>query len=97
MAGTVSPNIQKRCTDGLVQMATTSPIHPQHMAERDNGQIPIQTNHGTCTICTHGKNPLPSAHSQLQAHPDQSHEASGTASDNTRPTDNDQGDQIQTL
>src|SRR6266446_5560077 len=97
MAGTVPLNIQKRYSDRLVQMASTSPIHPQCMAKRNNRQTPIRTNHGTCTICTCGKNPLPSTRSQLQTHPDQSHEASGTASDNAHPTDNDQGNQIQTL
>src|SRR6266478_8324536 len=78
-------------------MAPTRPIYTQRMAKRSNGEIPLRTNHGTRTICTRGKNPLPCTRSRLQTRPDQSHEASCAASDNTRPTDNDKGDQIQTL
>ncbi len=91
MARTVPPNIWEWGTNGLVQMATTSPIHPQRMAKCDNRKIPIRVNHGTCTLCAHGKNPLPSAHSRLQACPDQSHEVNGTAGNNEHPTDNNQG------
>src|SRR6266436_896165 len=78
-------------------MAPTCPIYAQRLAERSNRKVPLRTNHGTRTIRTRGKNPLPRTRSRLQTHPDQSHEASCAASDNTRPTDNDKGDQIQTL
>src|SRR6266403_5215930 len=78
-------------------MAPPCPIHAQRMAECDNGQVPLRTNHGTRTIRTRGKNPLPRTHNRLQACPDQSHEASCAASDNARPTDNDKGNQIPTL
>src|SRR6266403_55054 len=78
-------------------MAPTRPIYTQRLAKRSNGEVPFRTNHGTRTICTCGKNPLPRTCSQLQAYPDQSHEASCAASDNTRPTNNDKGNQIQTL
>src|SRR6266446_9682486 len=78
-------------------MAPTRPVYTQRLAKRSNGEVPLRTNHGTRTICTRGKNPLPRAHSRLQTHPDQSHEAGCAASDNARPTDNDQGNQVQTL
>src|SRR6266446_5827787 len=78
-------------------MAPTCPIYTQRLAKRSNRKVPLQTNHGTHTIRTCGKNPLPRTRDRLQARPDQSHEASGTASDNARPTDNDKSDQIQTL
>src|SRR6266404_4139243 len=78
-------------------MAPTRPIHTQRLAKRSNRKVPLRTNHGTRTICTRGKNPLPRTRSRLQARPDQSHEASCAASDNTHPTDNDKGNQIQTL
>src|SRR6266403_360302 len=78
-------------------MAPTRPIHTQRLAKRSNGEVPFRTNHGTRTIRTCGKNPLPRTRSRLQACPDQSHEASCAASDNTRPTDNDKGNQIQTF
>src|SRR6266404_5039675 len=97
MARTIPPNIRKRSTNRLGQMAPSRPIYAQCLAKRSNGEIPFRTNHGTRTICTRGKNPLPRARSRLQTHPDQSHEASRAASDNTCPTDNDKGDQIQTL
>src|SRR6266403_1229683 len=97
MVRTISLNIQKRSTNRLGQVAATSPIYTQHVAKHDNGQVPFRTNHGTHAIRARGKNPFPSARNQFEAHPDQSHEASGAASDNTRPTDNDQGDQIRTL
>src|SRR6266404_1497137 len=97
MARTIPPNIWKWSTDRLGQMAPPCPIHAQRMAECDNGQVPLRTNHGARTIRTRGKNPLPRTHNRLQTCPDQSHEASCAASDNARPTDNDKGDQIQTL
>src|SRR6266446_3073088 len=78
-------------------MAPTRPIYAQRLAKCNNGKVPFRTNHGTRTIRTRRKNPLPRARSRLQTRPDQGHEASCTASDNTRPTDNDKGDQIQTL
>src|SRR6266446_3490443 len=78
-------------------MAPTRPIYAQRLAKRSNGEVPFRTNHGTRTIRTRGKNPLPCTRSRLQTHPDQDHEASRTASDKTRPTDNDKGNQIQTL
>src|SRR6266403_4153231 len=78
-------------------MAPTHSIYTQRLAKRSNGEVPLRTNHGTRTICTRGKNPLPRARSRLQTHPDQSHEASRAASDNACPTDNDQGNQIRTL
>src|SRR6266403_3275570 len=78
-------------------MAPTRPIHTQRLAKRGNREVPFRTNHGTRTIRTRGKNPLPRTRSRLQARPDQGHEASCAASDNTRPTDNDKGDEIQTL
>src|SRR6266478_3601581 len=78
-------------------MAATRPIYTQRLAEHSNGKVPFRTNHGTRTVHTRRKNPLPRTRSRLQARPDQSHEASCAASDNTRPTDNDKGDQIQTL
>src|SRR6266403_3964832 len=77
-------------------MAPTRPIHTQCLAEHSNRKVPFRTDHGTCTIRTCGKNPLPRTRSRLQARPDQSHEAGCAASDNARPTDNDRGDQIQT-
>src|SRR6266403_1743074 len=78
-------------------MAPTRSIYAQRLAKRNNGEVPFRTNHGTRTIRTRGKNPLPRTRSRLQTRPDQGHEASRAASDNTRPTDNDKGDQIQTL
>src|SRR6266478_6435730 len=78
-------------------MAPTRPIHTQRLAKCSNRKIPLRTDHGTRTICTCGKNPLPRTCSRLQTRPDQSHEASCAASDNACPTDNDKGDQIQTL
>src|SRR6266478_4283114 len=78
-------------------MAPTRPIYAQRLAKRGDRKVPLRTNHGTRTIRTRGKNPLPRTRSRLQTHPDQSHEASCAASDNARPTDNDKGDQIQTL
>src|SRR6266446_8600163 len=78
-------------------MAPTRPIYTQCLAERSNRKIPLRTDHGTRTIRTCGKNPLPRPRSRFQTCPDQSHEASCAASDNTRPTDNDKGDQIHTL
>src|SRR6266478_1264835 len=78
-------------------MAPTRPIYTQCLAERSNRKIPLRTDHGTRTIRTCGKNPLPRPRSRFQTRPDQSHEASGAASNNTRPTDNDKGDQIQAL
>src|SRR6266478_1062375 len=78
-------------------MAPARPIHTQRLAKRGDREIPLRTDHGTRTIRTCGKNPLPRARSRLQACPDQSHEADCAASDNPRPTDNDKGDQIQTL
>src|SRR6266403_2178652 len=78
-------------------MAPTRPVHTQRLAKRSNRKVPFRTNHGTRTVRTCGKNPLPRTRSRLQAHPDQSHEASCAASDNTCPTDNDKGNQIQTL
>src|SRR6266478_6160077 len=97
VARTIPPNIRKRSTNRLGQVATPGPIYTQRLAKRDNGQIPFQTNHGTHPICTRGKNPLPSAHSRLQTRPDQSHEKGRAAGHNARPTDNDQGNQIRTL
>src|SRR6266404_1171805 len=78
-------------------MAPTRPIYTQRLAERSNRKIPLRTDHGTRTIRTCGKNPLPRPRSRFQTRPDQSHEASCAAGDNTRPTDNDKSDQIQTL
>src|SRR6266436_9824366 len=78
-------------------MAPTCPIHTQRLAKRRDGKVPFRTNHGTRTVCTRGKNSLPRTRSRLQTRPDQSHEANCAASDNARPTDNDKGDQIQTL
>src|SRR6266436_5718055 len=78
-------------------MAPPRPIHAQRLAKRGNGQIPFRTNHGTRTIRTCGKNSLPRTRDQLQTRPDQSHEASCAASDNARPADNNQGNQVQTL
>src|SRR6266478_5256425 len=78
-------------------MAPTRPIYTQRLAKRSNREVPLRTNHGTRTICTCGKNPLPRTCNRLQARPDQSHEASCAASDNARPTDNDKGNQIPTL
>src|SRR6266436_1649906 len=78
-------------------MALTRPIHTQRVAKRGNREIPLRTDHGTRTIRTRGKNPLPRTRSRFQARPDQSHEASCAASDNACPTDNDKSDQIQTL
>src|SRR6266436_1097958 len=78
-------------------MAPTRPIYTQHLAKHGNRKVPFRTNHGTRTVCARGKNPLPRTRSRLQTRPDQSHEASRAASDNARPTDNDKGDQIQTL
>src|SRR6266446_10597048 len=78
-------------------MAPTRPIYAQRLAKRSNGKVPFRTNHGTHTIRTHGKTPLPCTHSRLQTRPDQDHEASRTASNKTRPTDNNKGNQIQTL
>src|SRR6266404_4577423 len=78
-------------------MAPSCPIYAQRLAKRSNGEVPLRTDHGARTIRTRGKNPLPCTRSRLQARPDQSHEASCAASDNTRPTDNDKGNQIQTL
>src|SRR6266436_374403 len=78
-------------------MAPTRPIYTQRLAKRSNREVPFRTDHGTRTIRTRGKNPLPRARSRLQTRPDQGHEASRAASDNTRPTDNDKSDQIQTL
>src|SRR6266446_1244694 len=97
MVGTIPPNIQKWSTDRLGQMAPPSPIHAQRLAKCDNGQVPFRTNHRTRTIHTRREDPLPRTCSRLQTRPDQSHEASCAASDNARPTNNDQGDQIQTL
>src|SRR6266404_5466160 len=78
-------------------MAPTRSIYTQCLAKRSNREVPLRTNHGTCAVRTCGKNPLPCARDRLQARPDQSHEASCAASDNACPTDNDKGDQIQTL
>src|SRR6266478_4859718 len=78
-------------------MAPTCPVHTQRLAKRSNREVPLRTNHGTCTVCACGKNPLPRARSRFQTCPDQSHEANCAASDNARPTDNDKSDQIQTL
>src|SRR6266404_7421712 len=78
-------------------MAPTRPIYTQRLAKRSNRKIPFRTDHGARTIRACGKNPLPCPRSRLQTRPDQSHEASCAASDNTRPTDNDKGDQIRTL
>ncbi len=94
MVRTIPLNIWKRSTNRLGQVAATSPIYAQCLAKRDNGQVPLRTNHGTRTICTRRENPFPGACNRFQARPHQSHEASGTASDNACPTDNDQGDQI---
>src|SRR6266478_4228332 len=78
-------------------MAPTCPIHTQRLAKRSDRKVPLRTNHGARTVRTRGKNPLPRSRSRFQTRPDQSHEASCAASDNARPTDNDKGDQIQTL
>src|SRR6266404_362676 len=78
-------------------MAPISPIYTQRLAKRDDRKIPLRTDHGTRTIRSRGKNPLPRTRSRIQARPDQSHEASCAASDNACPTDNDKSDQIQTL
>src|SRR6266446_1066892 len=78
-------------------MAPTRPIYTQRLAKRGDWKIPLRTDHGTRTIRTRGKNPLPRARSRLQARPDKSHEASCAASDNACPTDNDKSDQIQTF
>src|SRR6266403_1608242 len=78
-------------------MAPTRPIYAQRLAKRSNGEVSFRTNHGTRTVRARGKNPLPCARSRFQTRPDQGHEASCAASDNTRPTDNDKGNQIQTL
>src|SRR6266403_2351594 len=78
-------------------MAPTRPVHTQRLAKRGNREVPLRTNHGTRTVRACGKNPLPCTRSRFQTRPDQSHEASCAASDNARPTDNDKGDQIQTL
>src|SRR6266478_3314202 len=78
-------------------MAPTRPIHTQRLAKRSNREVPFRTDHGTRSIRTRGKNPLPCTRSRLQTRPDQGHETSRAASDNTRPTDNDKSDQIQTL
>src|SRR6266478_8906796 len=78
-------------------MAPTRPIHTQRLAKCGNRKVPVRADHGTRTIRTHGKNPLPRTRSRLQARPDQSHEASCAASDNAHPTDNDKGNQIPTL
>src|SRR6266446_8216665 len=97
MARTISPDIWKWSTNRLGQVAPPRSIYAQRLAKRSNGEIPFRTNHGTHTIRTRGKNPLPRTRSRLQAHPDQSHEASCATGDNACPTDNDKGDQIQTL
>src|SRR6266481_4373631 len=78
-------------------MAPTRPIYTQRLAKRGNREVPLRTDHGTCTVRTRGKNPLPRTRSRLQTRPDQGHEASCATSDNARPTDNDKGDQIQTI
>src|SRR6266478_7865177 len=78
-------------------MAPTRPIHTQRLAKRSDRKVPFRTDHGTRTVRTCGKNPLSRPRSQFQTRPDQSHEASGAASDNTCPTDNDKGNQIRTL
>src|SRR6266403_5627378 len=78
-------------------MAPTRPIHTQRLAKCSNQKVPLRTNHGTRTIRSCGKNPLPRTRNRLQTRPDQSHEASCAASDNARPTDNDKSDQIQTF
>src|SRR6266478_3868799 len=78
-------------------MAPARPIYTQRLAKRSNRKIPLRTDHGTRTIRACGKNPLPCTRSRFQTRPDQSHEASCAASDNTRPTDNDKGNQIQAL
>src|SRR6266403_1780361 len=78
-------------------MAPTRSIYTQRLAKRGDRKIPLRTDHGTRTIRACGKNPLPRPRSQFQTRPDQSHEASCAASDNTRPTDNDKSDQLQTL
>src|SRR6266404_8202610 len=78
-------------------MAPTRLIYTQRLAKRDDRKVPFRTNHGTRTICTCGKNPLSRTRSRLQTRPDQGHEASCATSDNTRPTDNDKGDQVRTL
>src|SRR6266436_4687629 len=78
-------------------MAPTRPIYTQRLAKRGDRKIPLRTNHGTRTIRTRGKNPLPRTRNRLQARPDQSHESSCAASDNACPADNDKSNQIQTL
>src|SRR6266446_9910131 len=78
-------------------MAPTRPIYTQRLAKCSDREIPFRTDHGTRTIRTRGKNPLPRTRDRLQTRPDQGHEASCTASDNACPTDNDKSDQIQTL
>src|SRR6266403_4321431 len=78
-------------------MAPTRPIYTQRLAKRSNRKVPFRTNHGTRTVCTCGKNPLPHTRNRFQTCPDQSHEANCATSDNACPTDNDKGDQIQTL
>src|SRR6266404_2160341 len=97
MARTIPPNIRKRSTNRLGQMAPSRPIYAQCLAKCSNREVPFRTNHGTRTIRTRGKNPLPRTRSRLQTRPDQGHEAGCAASDNTCPTDNDKGNQIQTL
>src|SRR6266478_7780970 len=78
-------------------MAPSRPIYTQRLAKRRNRKVPLRTDHGTCTLRTRGKNPLPRPRNRLQARPDQSHEASCAASDNTRPMNDDKGNQIQTF
>src|SRR6266404_2550759 len=78
-------------------MAPTCPVHTQRLAKCGNREVPLRANHGTRTVRTRGKDPLPRTRSRLQTRPDQSHEASCAAGDNAHPTDNDKGDQIQTL
>src|SRR6266446_4764536 len=78
-------------------MAPTRPVYTQRLAKRGNREIPVRTNHGTRTVRARRKNPLPGTRSRFQTRPDQSHEASCAASNNACPTDNDKGDQIQTL
>src|SRR6266436_1739722 len=97
MVGTIPPNIRERSTNRLGQMAPTRPIHTQRLAKRSHRKVPLRTNHGARTLRTCRKDPLPRARSGFQTRPDQSHEASHAASDNACPTDNDKGNQIQTL
>src|SRR6266403_3760093 len=97
MARTIPSDIRKRSTNRLGQMASSCPIYAQCLAKRSNREVPVRTNHGTCTIRAHGKNPLPRTRSRFQTHPDQGHEASGAKGDNTCSADNDKGNQIQTL